>query len=91
MPFSHLLLTPQSSTPATREQILFGSENNCIDAQQLLAGHIFAGISLPESNMFRKADVRLPGNKATWKREFKLPWREAGPPNHHDDEVDSDQ
>jgi len=27
---------------------------------------------------------------ATWKREFKLPWREAGPPNHHDDKVDSD-
>jgi len=25
-----------------------------------------------------------------WKREFKLPWREAGPPNHHDDKVDSD-
>ena len=23
--------------------------------------------------------------KATWKREFKLPWSEAGPPNHHDD------
>ena len=21
----------------------------------------------------------------------KLPWREAGPPNHHDDKVDSDQ
>ena len=29
--------------------------------------------------------------KATWKREFKLPWHEAGPPNHHDDKVDSDQ
>jgi len=29
--------------------------------------------------------------KATCKREFKLPWREAGPPNHHDDKVDSDQ
>jgi len=29
--------------------------------------------------------------KATWKREFKLPWREAGPLNHHDDIVDSDQ
>ena len=29
--------------------------------------------------------------KATWEREFKLPWREAGPPNHLDDEVDSDQ
>jgi len=28
---------------------------------------------------------------AAWKREFKLPWREAGLPNHHDDEVDSDQ
>ena len=25
------------------------------------------------------------------KREFKLPWREAGSPNHHDDIVDSDQ
>jgi len=29
--------------------------------------------------------------KATCKREFKLPWREAGPPHHHDDKVDSDQ
>ena len=28
--------------------------------------------------------------KATWKRGFKLPWREAGPPNHLDDKVDSD-
>ena len=28
---------------------------------------------------------------ATWKREFKLPWREAGPPNHHDDKVVSGQ
>ena len=24
-------------------------------------------------------------SKATWKRGFKLPWREAGPPNHLDD------
>ena len=29
--------------------------------------------------------------KATWKMEFKLPWREAGPPNDLDDQVDSDQ
>ena len=29
--------------------------------------------------------------KATWERKFKFPWRKAGPPNHHDDEVDSDQ
>ena len=28
--------------------------------------------------------------KATWKREFKLAWREAGPRNHYDDKVDSD-
>ena len=28
--------------------------------------------------------------KATWKREIKLPWREAGPPNDLDDKVDSD-
>ena len=29
--------------------------------------------------------------KATWKREFELSWRDAGPPNHHDDKVDSVQ
>ena len=30
--------------------------------------------------------------QATWKRDFKRLWRrEAGPPNQHDDEVDSDQ
>ena len=34
----------------------------------------------------RKVNIRLPG-----KREFKLPWCEAGPPNYHDDKVDSDQ
>ena len=28
---------------------------------------------------------------SNFKREFKLPWREAGPPNHHDDKVGSDQ
>ena len=29
--------------------------------------------------------------RATWKREFKLPWREADPPNRLNAEVDSDQ
>jgi hypothetical protein len=29
--------------------------------------------------------------KATWKWEFKLPWRKAGPHNHRDDKVESDQ
>ena len=28
---------------------------------------------------------------ATWTRSWKLPWREAGPPNHLDDPVDLDQ
>jgi hypothetical protein len=29
--------------------------------------------------------------KATWKREYKLPWRQAGPPNHLNKTVVSDQ
>ena len=29
--------------------------------------------------------------EATWKRDLKLPWRETGSPNHHDDIVDSNQ
>ena len=36
-------------------------------------------------------DVAAGRCKVTWEREFKLPWREAGPPNHHDDKVDSDE
>jgi len=37
------------------------------------------------------ARVDLGRYKATWKMEFKLPWRKAGPPNHLDDTVDSEQ
>ena len=29
--------------------------------------------------------------KATWKRKFKLPWRDPGPTTHLNDKVDSDQ
>ena len=29
--------------------------------------------------------------KATWEKKFKLPWREAGPPNYLNEKVDSDQ
>jgi len=36
------------------------------------------------SNFTRKVDVRLPG-------KGKLPLREAGPPNHHDDKGEADQ
>ena len=34
---------------------------------------------------------QVPAVKATWKGGFKRPWREAGPPHHHDDNVDSDK
>ena len=30
-------------------------------------------------------------DKATWKMKFKLSWREASPPNHLVDTVDSDR
>ena len=29
--------------------------------------------------------------QANWEMEVKLSWRQASPPNHHDDQVDSDQ
>ena len=39
--------------------------------------------------LFLRLDTRT--RKAIWKREVKLPWREAGAPNYHDDKVDLDQ
>jgi hypothetical protein len=41
---------------------------------------------LGRSPLHRKVD-----RKATGKRECKNSWREAGPPDHLDDKVDSDQ
>ena len=38
-----------------------------------------------------KLEEELGKWEVRWKREFKFSWREAGPPNHHDDKVDSDQ
>ena len=38
-----------------------------------------------------KCSVQEDRYKATWKRELKLPWREAAPPNHLCDEVDSER
>ena len=43
---------------------------------------------------FAEATAHLPAGgrcKATWKRDSKLPWREASSLDHHDDIVDSDQ
>ena len=44
----------------------------------------------PSSRRYpRRAEALEPAQKgtckATWKKEFKLPWREAGPPHHYDD------
>jgi len=53
------------------------------------AGHAHASPNaLPTSPIRYLEEGRC---KATWKSEFKLPWREAGPFNHHDDRVDLDQ
>ena len=52
-----------------------GNPNKC-------SAPTIASLSTVLQSCSRKVDVRLPG---------KLPWREAGPPNHHDDKVDSDQ
>ena len=43
------------------------------------------------TNRFRNLAVSESRCKATWKRVFELAWREAGPPTHHNDEVDLDQ
>ena len=69
------------------------------------AYHVYCGVSdvygpasrsLVEQGVVREAQCKATGcqegrYKAPWKREFKPPWREAGPPNHHNDKVDSDQ
>ena len=46
----------------------------------------FAPIGRKIVRTYRKEDIRLHGE-----RNSKLPWREAGPPNHLNDEVDSVQ
>ena len=55
-----------------------------MEAYSIKAGVRWVGH--PASPLSRKVDVRLPG-----KGNSKLPWREAGPPNHLDDTMDSDQ
>jgi len=55
-----------------------GRECWCRDLPEAVA----AASAHDEVRRTRKVDIRLPG---------KVPWREAGPPNHLDDKVDSDQ
>ena len=40
---------------------------------------------------YLKKGTTIINTLATWKRELKLPWREAGLPNYLDGTVDSDQ
>jgi len=44
-----------------------------------------ASVSDASSRAWKDAPGLEGRYKATWKREFKLPWREAGPPKHLDD------
>ena len=62
-----------------------------IKKKKKIWGVLSAGVGV--APLLRNLRTHLPEGscKATWKRELKLPWREAGPPNHHDDKVDSDQ
>ena len=48
-------------------------------------------ISKTVHHFLRSGVVRAVNFHSSGKRRFKLLWCEAGPPNHHDDKVDSDQ
>ena len=52
---------------------------------------LYPGLDVARTRALSWSRIGVSRCKATWKREFKLPWRETGPPNHHDDKVDSDQ
>jgi len=54
---------------------IFHEQRQCWEAKQ------------PRHPIGQRAEGRC---DATWKREFGLPWREAGPPNHNDDKMKSD-
>jgi len=45
---------------------------------------VLAGIRRPVVHMMtiEQDDLVCDSREATWKKEFKLPWREAGPPHH---------
>jgi len=47
--------------------------------------------AIPVSDSIRARTVSATVSSLLALQVFKLPWREAGPPNHHDDKVDSDQ
>ena len=58
----------------------------------VLEARVLIAVGLDDENLvlFARPEPRVQVLRLR-EREFKLPWREAGPPNHHDDKVDSDQ
>jgi len=60
-----------------------------LEAEKVEAlGRVVDGIHPPREDLvFVRHPVVIPDRKV----DVRLPWREAGPPNHHDDKVDSDQ
>jgi hypothetical protein len=73
-----LLITSVSCYPVDDQ--FYPADNQCYSVDNQCKAEVERQLSTYESRF-----------KATWKRELKLPWREAGPPHHHDDKVDSDQ
>ena len=51
---------------------------------------IYPPVSYYLSLTRKEVDPDWSTRKKGW-APFNAPWREAGPPNHHDDKVDSDQ
>ena len=72
-------------------------DSNCHNLVYDQLVHIAQTPSPPETHasVVGRASQPLQGEegryKATWRRESKIPWREAGPPHHLDDNVDFDQ
>ena len=85
------------STPAAGGWVVGGGERAVCTVKASRAAHT-VGDAVDRPSALGRARPGPPGRlleegrcKATWKTEFKLPWHKAGPPNHHDDKVDSDQ
>jgi len=65
------------------------------NVQRFRGGLVFKAhrlcVSLNSGLESNKEEEEGSGQTSDRQREFNLPWHEAGPPNHHDDKVDSDQ
>ena len=66
-----------------------------IPVKQLALARVVKQLALAKRVVYPGVQSRIPASQrpgtSARKRESKIPWREAGPPNHLDDTVDSDQ